>query len=419
MPRIGTTADRNLSASDRDFLFGLQVQALRYFLDNQTARGLMLDRQSNRGSLRSSGVCSLAATGMGCIGIALAARAEYRLLSPADAAKRIAAALRACLYDVPCDHGVLPHFVDSDTGAVLGDDANSTIETAWLVTGALWAATSLHDAEVEDLANRLSDRVDWPYWTRADGLIRHGKDSSGRFLPCAWDRLNGETVFMYALAAGASDGRALPNGAWQALEPFHGTVAGLRFASADLGLFVFQYGLDLLDLRGWQAPGSLDLWAEAAVATEANLLACRAAAARYSTYRQFWGLSSGDGPGINSGSDVYREYSPAGLIDGTAHLTATLASIAHRPNDVLENLLAADRDERLAARGLYGFSNVNLDAGWVGRDMVGIDAGAAVLALDNFLCDNRVRSLFHSLPCVERAVARLGFAPRVSLRQAA
>jgi hypothetical protein len=193
----------------------------------------------------------------------------------------------------------------------------------------------------------------------------------------------------------------------------------LRFASADLGLFVFQYGLDLLDFRAWQAPGTLDLWAEAAVATKANRLACRAAASRFSTYRRFWGLSAGDGPAVGSGSDVYREYSPAGVIDGTAHLTATLASIAHRPADVLDHLLAADRDDRLAARGTYGFSSVNLDAGWVGRDMVGIDAGAAVLALDNFLCDNRVRSIFHSLPCVERAVERLGFVPRVLLRQSA
>ena len=47
----------------------------------------------------------------------------------------------------------------------------------------------------------------------------------------------------------------------------YGTAAGLRFVSADLGLFVFQYGLDLLDFRTWHVPGSLDLWAEAAVAT--------------------------------------------------------------------------------------------------------------------------------------------------------
>jgi hypothetical protein len=408
----------DLSASDRDFLCDLQLQALQYFLDNQSSQGLILDRQSNHAPRRSGGICSLTATGMGCIGLALAAESEYGLISPNESARRVAAALRTCLHELPSDHGVLPHFVDAESGRVCGDDAFSTIETAWLIAGALWAATSLCDGELEDLATRLYDRVDWSYWSRADGLIRHGKDSNGRFLPCAWDRLNGETVFMYALAAGARDGRAVRPDAWLALEPFHGSVAGLHFASADLGLFVFQYGLDLLDLRDWRAPGSIDLWSEAAVATEANLLACRNAAARFSTYRRFWGLSAGDGPG-EQGGDVYREYSPAGFIDGTAHLTATLASIAHRPGEVLEQLHSARCDDRLRCRGRYGFSSINLDAAWIARDMVGIDAGAAILALDNHLFDNRVRSVFHSFSGVERAMARLGFVPAASARQAA
>jgi hypothetical protein len=416
---MGTSADGFLSASDRDFLFGLQVQALHYFLDNQTTGGLLLDRQRNHGPLRSGGVCSLAATGMGCIGLALAAEPEYKLLSRITAAERITALLRTCLNDLPADRGVLPHFVDSETGVVLGDDACSTVETAWLVAGGLWAAAALRDGELQDLATRLYERIDWTYWSGADGLIRHGKDGRGRFLKCSWDRLNGETAFMYALAAGADEGRCLPRGGWNALRPFHGEVAGLRFASADLGLFVFQYGLDLLDLRAWRAPGDVDLWIEASVATEANVRACRSVANRFATYRRFWGLSAGDGPSTPAGRDVYRDYSPAGTIDGTAHLTATLASATHRPGDVLDNLRDADRDGRLRARGRYGFSSVNLDADWVGGDMVGIDAGAAILALDNLLCGNRVRNVFHGLPCVARAVSRLGFQPRTDLPRAA
>jgi hypothetical protein len=419
MPRIGGRAESELSATDRDFLYSIQVQALRYFLDNQTAHGLVLDRQSNHGQRRAEGLCSLAATGMGCIGIALAAEREYGLISRAEAGQRISAVLQTCLRELPADHGVLPHFVDSTTLAVRGDDAHSTIETAWIVAGSLCAASSLGDRELIDVAKTLYERVNWAQWTRRDGLIRHGKNSSGHYLPCAWDRLNGETVFMYTLAAGASDECAIAPEAWHALEPFHGSVAGLRYISADLGLFVFQYGLDLLDLRAWKSPGPLDVWAEAAVAVEANLLACRAAAEKFATYRRFWGLSAGDGPGFGASTDIYREYSPAGLMDGTAHLTATLASIAHRPGDVLDNLREAEFDTSLEARGRYGFSNINLDARWIGRDMVGIDAGAAVLALDNLLHDNRIRRLFHGLPCIERAVSRLGFLPVSATKQAA
>ena len=75
----------------------------------------------------------------------------------------------------------------------------------------------------------------------------------------------------------------------------------------------------------------------------------------------------------------------------------------------LRNLHEAERDGRLGAHGRYGLSSVNLDRGWVGRDMVGIDAGAAVLALDNHLNENRVRNVFHTIPCVQRGLERSGF----------
>lgn len=411
--RAEPTSD-TLAPADYGFLLRLQRQALQYFLDNQATNGLMLDRQANAGPRRAHGLCSTAATGMGFIALALAAAPPYRLQTPRTAVMRIRVGMEAALERLPCDQGILPHFVHSATGAVVGTDHFSTIDSAWLVAGALWAAAYLQDSGLEMLARRLYERVDWLHWTAPEtpgfrGLLRHGKDATGRFLPCSWDRLNGETVFMYVLAAGAADGQALDAAAGAALAPFYGTVAGYRFHSADLGLFVFQYGLDLLDVRAWQAPGAVDLFAEAGVAARANAEACRQAADRFRTYRRYWGLSAGDGPGDPPADDTYRCYTPAGPLDGTAHLTATLASVAHTPGSVLENLHEAHADQALPSRGRYGFASVNVDRGWVARDMVSIDAGAAVLALDNYLTDNRVREVFHRLPCVARGLERLGF----------
>jgi hypothetical protein len=241
--------------------------------------------------------------------------------------------------------------------------------------------------------------------------LRHGQDRHGRFLACRWDRLNGETAFMYVLGAGAEEGRALGAASWEALRPFYGTVAGLQFNNADLGLFVFQYSLDLLDLHRWRAPGEVDLLAEARLATVANHRACRDLGDRFATYRRFWGLSAGDGPGDPPEPDGYRGYAPDGPVDGTAHITATLASVSHDPGAVLHNLYEAQHDPALKVRGRYGFSNVNVDRAWVSRDMVGIDAGSAVLALDNYLMEDRVRSHFQKLPCVQRGLERLGFRP--------
>jgi hypothetical protein len=413
-----------LVSADRLFLLQLQEQALQYFLDNQIANGLILDRQRNTGSPQMEGICSLAATGMGLIALALATAPPFRLLPPSHAAMRIRTALETVLHAVPHDHGVIPHFIHSTSGAVLGDDYFSTIETAWLLAGALWAGSFLKDKEVETLAGRLYDRVDWRYWTGAegpggDGLLRHAKLRDGRFFLEAWDRLNGETAFMYVMAAGAAEGKAVSANSWTALRPFYGTAAGLRFNNADLGLFVFQYGLDLLDLYQWRAPGEVDLMAEASLATLANQQVCRQAAASFATYRTYWGLSAGDGPGDPPDRDTYRCYAPAGPVDGTAHLMATLAAVAHHPAGVLENLRAAEQDGQWRAHGRYGFSNINVDRAWVGRDIVGIDAGAAVLALDNFLMHGRVRAGFADLPCVRAGMDRLGFTARTELlRQA-
>jgi hypothetical protein len=83
----------------------------------------------------------------------------------------------------------------------------------------------------------------------------------------------------------------------------------------------------------------------------------------------------------------------------------------HAPALVLENLHEADRDPRLTPRGRYGVSNINVDRGWVGRDVVGIDLGAMALALDNFLFDHRVQCVFEEVSCVRQGLARLGFVP--------
>jgi hypothetical protein len=395
---------------------------MNYFIDNQSAGGLVADRQSNHGAALGTGLCSLAATGMGLISVALATASPYRLLSRSEAVARVETALRTALELVPHDRGILPHFVDERSNRPRGEDTFSTVDSSWFFAGALWASSFLEDPVLVDLAEQIYNRVDWVHWSAPrsstqPGLIRHGKGPGGRFLKCYWDRANGETVMMYVLGAGAEEARALPAGSWSSTRPFYGEVAGYRFNNADLGLFVFQYGLDMLDLRRWRSPCGLDLFGEAGIATAANREACRAAADEFRTYRVHWGLSAGDGPGPVPGRDAYDSYSPAGPIDGTAHLTASLASIAHQPAEVLENVWAAAR-RRLSPLGRYGMSCVNEDRRWIARDMVGIDAGALVLALENVLMEDRVRAVFHRLPSVCRGMDRLGFRDASAVRQA-
>ena len=412
----------SLGVKDRDWLRLLQGRAIAYFLENQAPSGLVDDRQANHGPRREAELCSVAATGMGLIAIALATAEPHRLIARSEAIARVRAALETALQVMPHDHGILPHFTDPSGTVAVGEDAFSTVDAAWLLAGGLWASAFLDDGALVKTADQLYNRVDWKFWfrrrtARNPGMIRHGKRRDGRFLRSCWDRANGETVLLYVLASGADEGRSIPEDAWTTLRPFYGEAAGLRFHSADLGLFVFQYGLDLLDLRRWLPPSGPDLMAEATVATAANRETCRSLAGEYRTYRRHWGLSAGDGPGPADGRDAYQGYSPAGPIDGTAHLTASLASVEHAPGEVIDNLKATD-PSRSSPLGRYGFSCVNDDRRWRGPDMVGIDAGAAVLALDNVLMDGRVRAAFHQHRSVDRGLTRLGFRDAPAIRRA-
>src|SRR5262249_47876778 len=236
------------SASDRSFLLCLQRHGLEYFLDNQMPNGLVLDRQCNHGNLRTYGLCSTATTGMGFIALALAASPPHQLISRSAAIERITAGMTTALERLPHDEGMMPHFIDAVTQTVQGHDCFSTIDSAWFVAGALTAADLLKDSSIGQLAKSLYERMNWHYWTCPEdpncrGLLRHGKRKSGRFLGCSWDRYNGETLFMYILGAGAAERYALSAQSFKELQPFTGSVAGFRFCSADLGLFVFQYSL--------------------------------------------------------------------------------------------------------------------------------------------------------------------------------
>src|SRR6516162_8291140 len=158
-----------LAPADRALLSRLQRQALQYFVDNQAANGLVLDRQSNHGPRRDDGICSTAATGMGMIALALASAPEFQLLSSAGAAGRVKVAARGVLDNLPHEQGMVPHFIDPRTGAIYGNDYLSTVETSWLLAGILWAADFLKDPELDDLALRLYRRVDWLSWSVLEG----------------------------------------------------------------------------------------------------------------------------------------------------------------------------------------------------------------------------------------------------------
>ena len=416
-----TTLNAQISTSEREILQGLQKQYIQYFLDNQcgeeaheTVRDLVLDRQRNFGQrYKEPPVISSSTSGYACCGIALAYK--HGLISREEAVSRIKRLLTAALA-LPHEKGIGPHFVNVKDGSNTAIDKYSTVDWGWLLVGAGWSAQHLQSEELEVLFQELYKRVQWQYWTHESesGLLRHGRHLDGRLLSSCWDRANAETLVLYLLATGAHND-ALPATVWQKLEPQWVEVRGIKIASGDLGLFTHQWGLELFPAEPLTKVIGIDLMAEHAKAVQAELDLKRESG--------LWGISAGDEP-CDEGTDQtggistvirYAEHS-LGANDQTFNITASIASIGVNPRAVLQNLEKVKESEQRYSRrimGRYGPSNFKIckkgdkEILLIGSDAVGVDVGAAMLAIENVIGDNDVRNTFRKLPCIQRATERM------------
>ncbi|MEH6993549.1 hypothetical protein V7075_12615 [Neobacillus drentensis] len=109
--------------------------------------------------------CSIAATGVGLISLAVADMEGW----DEEAAEKALLTLRACLGEVEgCQiardtaTGFFAHFVDMETGENLHSEI-STIDTSLLVAGALFAGQHFKDKapQIGDLAQTLLQSIDW------------------------------------------------------------------------------------------------------------------------------------------------------------------------------------------------------------------------------------------------------------------
>ncbi|WHZ03970.1 hypothetical protein QNH48_04715 [Neobacillus sp. YX16] len=109
--------------------------------------------------------CSIAATGVGLISLAVADMEGW----DEEAAEKALLTLRACLGEVEgCQiardtaTGFFAHFVDMETGENLHSEI-STIDTSLLVAGALFAGQHFKDRapQIDELAQKLLQSIDW------------------------------------------------------------------------------------------------------------------------------------------------------------------------------------------------------------------------------------------------------------------
>jgi len=132
--------------------------AVSFFQASRNDRGLYRDHLRFDGA--HEGPASIAATGMGLISVCIGSRIGMT----EDAAEQVKTTVRTMLEIGHARNasGFYYHFIDMETGSRAWNSEYSSIDTAILVAGALFAASCLAgDDELDSLALELWGSIDW------------------------------------------------------------------------------------------------------------------------------------------------------------------------------------------------------------------------------------------------------------------
>lgn len=343
------------------------------------------------------------------------------------------------------NRGFFYHFLHGDTGLRFEQVELSTVDTALLLGGVLFAAEYFdqpdpEEAEIRELAERLYARVEWDWAQDTAPLISMGWHPESGFVETDW-RGYSEGMIVYLLAL-ASPTHPVAPAAWDAwsstylFAPFHGES---YFAFAPL--FGHHYTHVWVDFRAVRdGPGrryGLDYFENSRRATLAQR---RWAIENPRRWRgldgDIWGVSACDGPAdleLEFAGERRRFWTYAGrgvgadhlIDDGTIAPTAAAGSIAFAPEVVLPALRAMRERHGEHLWGRYGFLdafNPSFDfdlpvrhgqvvpgSGWYDTDYLGIDQGPIVAMIENYR-SGLVWRLMRRNAHLRRGLERAGFA---------
>lgn len=321
--------------------------------------------------------------------------------------------------------GFFYHFLNMDTGHRFETTELSTVDTALLIGGALFAARYFNsdhkdEAEIRKLAQALYERIDWTWVNIRDNRITMGWHPESGFITADWNVYN-EGMLVLILAMG-SPTHPVPASIWHEWAASYNESWTDRWGSWHLKfapLFGHQYSHMFIDFRGiqdaWMRGQSakmgetLDYFENSRRAVYAQQKYAHDNPGGWAGYSsEVWGLTACDGPGdftttIEGRERTFYSYSargPGERDDGTIAPTAAASSIAFAPEIVVPCIKAMKRHYGRALYTEWGFLdafNPTLksyegelkhgkfvdDLGWFADDYLGIDQGPIVIMTEN------------------------------------
>lgn len=412
----------------------LQRDAFRFFLVEANPRnGLVPD------STRPGSSSSIAAVGFALA--AYAAGAERGFMTRSEAISRVLATLRffwesrqGVERDATGYKGFYYHFLDMRTGRRARASELSTIDTTFLLAGALVAAAYFDrdvpdEHEISELADALYRRVDWQ-WAQHGGLtVVHAWTPERGFAKPRWEGYS-EAILLYALGLG-SPTYPLPEASyaeWTRTYRWR-NVYGLEHLYAG-PLFIHQLSHIWIDFRGvpddYMRARGIDYFENSRRATFAQQAYAIRNPRRFLGYGEScWGLTAGDGPGpatrridgVERRFFDYRARSiPFGPDDGTIAPWAAVASLPFAPEIVLPTIRHFNEahPRSMSEVGLLRSFNPTFrvrdraESDWHSPGCYGLEQGPIVLMIENHRSGLLWRSM-KRCPHLVTGLRRAGF----------
>ena len=386
----------------------VQHRAWRFFWEKADAQsGLVNDRAKNH-SVDEYSIASVASTGYGLAAIPIAIQNNW--IGHAEGAARAERTLKFLL-QMPHQRGWFYHFVDKRTGERAWNSEISSMDTALLLSGAIacgqYFARTPQTASIKKLADALYERIDWNWMLTNGGtqpdkkVLSHGWKPRSGFLRYNYGAYS-EAILLVLLGLGAPK-NALPAPCWDAIQRETASYGG-RESLRSGPIFIHQMPAGFFNLRHRRDRLGWDYWASSTNAMHMQKQFALDNATKRKTFAAgFWGLNASDGP---------KGYKAYGILgdpeDGTVSPTGAIAAITFAPEIAIP--AARQMFDQFGDKlwDDYGFGNAfNLDQNWFDGDVIGIDLGMALIAIENHR-SGLIWKLLESHPATTRAFKAAG-----------
>lgn len=402
-------SDKNLNDETLD---KLQRDTFDYFLkETNPLNGLVIDKTAENWP------ASIAATGLALACYPVSVGRGF--MSRGAAVERTLTTLRffwnspqGSEPDATGYKGFYYHFLDMQTGRRVWQCELSTVDSAFLLAGALTAgiyfdASTEDELEIRTLSKALYLRADWQ-WAQNDGAtVTHGWRPESGFIKYRWEGYD-EAMLLYMLGLG-SPTHPLPKESYEAWVSTykweHNYGQDYLYAGP---LFTHQLSHVWIDFRGIQdsfmREKGINYFENSRRATYAQQQYAINNPLKFKDYGPHcWGITASEGPGpetrkIDGIERQFFDYVgrgiPYGPDDGTLAPWALVASLPFAPEIVLPALHHCIHQAKMTKFNSYGFKasfnpthpgkSGNPYGWWVSPWHYGLNQGPIVLMIENY-----------------------------------